>query len=149
MKNAFDTKNGAKGTPRTADAIVVFTVMLLFALIVGVPVWYVFGIDFFKVLVVSLALATLFSLVQVLEAGWFELPLLIMILGLIVAVPVGIVFGRTGFFAVFAVFFVLGIMIPFLMGKEGREEVRRNWQNLDGKRGERRSTEKLAEKTEG
>lgn len=124
LKNAFETVNGDTGASKTADAASMFTCMLLFALIVGVPVWYLFDIDFFKVLVVSLALATLYSLTGILDVGWFLMPLLAMMLGLIVAVPVWLMFG-TGFFTVFAVSLVLGILIPFLEGEERREKKRR------------------------
>jgi hypothetical protein len=48
--------------------------VLLFALIVGVAVWYVFSIGFFKVLAVSLTLATLYSLTRILDQGWFLTP---------------------------------------------------------------------------
>lgn len=98
--------------------------MLLFALIVGVPVGYVFSIDFFKVLAVSLALATLVSLHPLLDAGWFGNPLGMMEIGLIAATLVWLVFG-TAFFTVFALSLVLGILTPFLAGKEGREELRK------------------------
>jgi hypothetical protein len=87
----------------------------------------VFGIDFLKVMAVSLTISMLYALIQVLEVGWFERPLLLLIHGLFLAVPVGIVFGTTGFFTVSVVFFVLAVLKPFWMGEEGREQARREW----------------------
>jgi hypothetical protein len=119
--------NGSSTGSNTAGAVLVFGFVLLVALIVGVPVWYAFGIDFLKVMAVSLTISILYSLIQVLEVGWFERPLLLLIFGLFLAVPVGIVFGTTGFFTVSGVFLVLAILKPFWMGDEGREQARREW----------------------
>lgn len=112
---------------KTADAVIAFIFVLLAALIVGVSIWYVFGISFLKVTAVSLTLATTYSLVHILEVGWFERPLLLMVLGLVVAVPMGLLFGSAGFFVVASVFLILGILTPFLMGAEGREQAREEW----------------------
>lgn len=140
LKDAFETTNGATGASKTADAISVFTLVLLFALIVGVPVWYVFDIDFLKVLAVALALAASFSLQPVLGESWLGTPLAMVVLGLVVAVPVWLVF-RTGFFTVIVVSLVLGILGELLSRKELREtqeqEERSYRPNLQGGDGER------------
>jgi hypothetical protein len=111
---------------KTAFAFKFFTVVLLLGFIVAVPLWYVFGIDFVKVLGVSLALATLCAL-AVLDGGWFGSTPEMMVLGLIVAVPVWLMFD-TGFFTVLTVSVVLGLLHPLLKGKEYREEARRRQQ---------------------
>lgn len=150
MKNASETTSEATRASEIGNAISVFIGVLLSTLIVGALVWYVFGVDFFKVMAVSLTLATLFSLVQVLDVGWFQAPLLTMILGLVVAIPVGLVFGSIGFFAVSAVFFVLSILTPLLMGENGREEARREWKKRqeDIEREEQRQQEVILKEAE-
>jgi len=127
LHSASEPPNGGFWDSKLGEAFLRFPFVLLLALIVGVPIWYLFSIDFFKVLVVALALATLYSLTRILDPGWFSTPLLMMMLGLIVAVPVWLVFS-TGFFTVFAIFLVLGILIPLLEGEERRGEGRRSYE---------------------
>jgi hypothetical protein len=62
LQNTSEPPNGGFWNSRLGEAFSRFTVVLLFALIVGVPVWYMFGIDFFKVFAVSSTLAALYSL---------------------------------------------------------------------------------------
>ena len=69
MRNEFEATNESTLPSKIAGVIAMFTGVLLVTLAVGVPIWYLFGIDFTKVLAVSLALATLQTLVQVLEVG--------------------------------------------------------------------------------
>ncbi len=123
LKDALETTNGATEVSKTAFAVKFFTGPLLVGLVVAVPLWYVFGVGFYKVMGVSLALATL-ALLAILDGGWFGSTPGMMLLGLIVAVPVWLVFG-TGFVTVLAVSVALGLLKPLLKGREYREAARR------------------------
>lgn len=148
LKDEFETTSLATGGSKTGDVITRFASVLLLALIVGLPVGYMFSIDFYKVLAVSLALATLCSLHPLLDAGWFGIPLGMTEIGLVAAVLVWLVFG-TGFFTVIGVFLVLGILITLLMGEPLREEVRGGpEQALTGIREEQRQREVEQEQLE-
>ena len=126
LKDAFETTNGATEVSKTAIAVKFFIGAMLVGLVVAAPLWYVFGVGFFKVMGVSLALATL-SLFSLLDGGWFGSALYMMVLGLIVAVPVWLVFG-TGFVTVLTVSVALGFLNPLLKGKEYREAARQRQQ---------------------
>lgn len=140
MKDALDNDSGTGEPSKTYKAVIVFVgVLLLLALIVCVPIRYFFGIDYFKVLAVALALATLLSLFSV-DAWWSAYPLAMMMLGLIAAVLVWLVFS-TGFFTVLAVSLVLGILIPLLMGEELREVARTSYEQTRKKGREARERE--------
>jgi hypothetical protein len=121
LRNAPETTNATAGGHKIGNAVLMFTFVLLLSLILGVPVWYLLGIGFSKVLAVALALASLQTLSAILDVAWYEIPLSTMELGLVVAVPVWLIFS-TGFFAVLAVALVLGILIPWWMGEEGRRD---------------------------
>lgn len=63
-------------------------------------------------------------LLAALDGGWFGSTPGMMMLGLVVAVPVRLVFD-TGFVSVLAISVVVGLVHPLLKGKEYREEARR------------------------
>ena len=126
LKDAFETTNGATEVSKTAFAVKFFVGALLVGLVVAVPLWYVFGVGFFKVMGVWLALTAL-SLFSLLDGGWFGSALYMMVLGLIVAVPVWLVFG-TGFVTVLTVSVALGLLYPWLKGREYREAARQRQQ---------------------
>ncbi len=122
MNDAFETSGNPTQISRTGCAIKAFTVVLLSGLLAALVLRYALGIDYFVVLGVSLALATL-CVLALIDGGWFGSTPGTMVFGLIVAVPVRLVF-ETGFFAVLAVSVALGVLHPVLKGKEYREAAR-------------------------
>jgi len=122
LKNTLEPANGATEVSRTAFAIMLFMVVLLLGAIVSLPLRYIFDVDIYVVLGVSLTLAMLW-LLAALDGGWFgSTPG--MMLGLVVAVPVRLVFD-TGFVSVLGISVVVGLVHPLLKGKVYREEARR------------------------
>jgi hypothetical protein len=99
-------------------------------LFVGVPVWYIIGIDFLKVLAVSLALATLLAMHEATSVARYQGFYATMFFGLIVAALVWLVFD-TGFFAVLVASFLLGILVR-LVGVGEQEEIHRPPSEEDG-----------------
>lgn len=123
MENANGSTKEDFWDSKLGDATSRFAWTLLFASIVGVPICLVRGGDFFKLLCVSLALATLVSLHPFLDAVWTDHPLGMMEIGLVAGALVWLVFS-TGFFTVIAVFLALGLLFSLLTGEERREELR-------------------------
>jgi len=58
LKDTPETANEATEASKTVWATSCFTLVLLFSLVLGLPFWYVFGVDLLKVLAVALTLAT-------------------------------------------------------------------------------------------
>lgn len=146
MNDAFETTGNPTEISRTGCAIKAFTGVPLLGLVAALMLQYALGIDYFVVLGVSLALATLCVLV-LLDGGWFGSTPGLLVLGLIAAVPVSLVFD-TGFFAVLAVFVVLGLLRPPLEGKEYRETAReRQRKVMSGETNHGRSEQEREEST--
>jgi hypothetical protein len=123
LKNTLEPANGATEVSRTAFAIMLFIVVLLLGAIVSLPLRYIFDVDIYVVLGVSLTLAMLW-LLAALDGGWFGSTPGMMMLGLVVAVPVRLVFD-TGFVSVLGISVVVGLVHPLLKGRVYREEARR------------------------
>ncbi len=104
-------------------------------LIVGVPAWYVIGIDFSKVLVGSLALATLLAMHEATSVARYQVFYATMFCGLIVAALVWLVFD-TGFFAVLVASFLLGILVRLVGVGEQEERIHRPPSEQDGEAGD-------------
>ena len=98
--------------------------LLLLGLFVGVPVWYVSGTDFSKVLAVSLALATLLAMQAATDVRRYEAFYATMFFGLIVAALVWLVLD-TGFFAVLVASFLLGMLLRLVGVGEQEERIHR------------------------
>jgi 5-methylcytosine-specific restriction endonuclease McrA len=145
LRNELESTDGATEVSKVAFAIKYFTVVLLLGFMVTIALWYMFGMDFFKVLGVSLALATL-CVLGVLDGGWFGSTPQMMVFGLIVAVPVWLIFD-TGFFTVLAVSVLWGLLWPLLKGKEYREAARRRQQQARLELGQERLKGEQGEKS--